>query len=532
MPRRPLTTITLLAICTMAQAADFQVGKLWYNILSDRECEVAPPPDFPESPYFFTSYLSIPTTVEHDGTNYYVSAIGEKAFKNAFVNGTLYLNHTGSKITTIKNQAFANAEIVKFQFGPVEEIGDSAFFDCQYTASIEIPAAVRSIGNHAFAHCYGLSIIHFANNSRLEQLGKYAFAHCDFETITLPSTLTYIPEGLFEGCTKIKVLTLPTSITTIGPWAFTYCYGLQEIRLHEGITDIGMGAFFSCESLETVNIPESLTQMAPQLFSNCTALKNVEMHNKVTDLSASLFYGCSSLESFIVPPLVDQLDGTFGNCSSLKEVIFPDNSAVSHIGQYTFANCTDLETIELPDGVVDIDMCSFGGCSSLESITFGTQLKKIDYHAFEEGNNRTTQPAHIICRNIIPPGFYTSVAGWPEVDPFESNVYLQSTLTVPSSALESYRTAPIWQKFSSILPDNHDEASLQLLNPSENEPQISTHHGTLLIKNIAPTATVTVYNIPSGRTIFQGTAQHPIQLNPGTYIVSTPTLTTKIIITP
>ena len=50
---------------------------------------------------------------------------------------------------------------------------------------------------------------------------------------------------------------------------------------------------------------------------------------------------------------------------------------VKSIGQWAFWECTDLKSIVLPEGLVEIDNSSFSGCTGLKAITFPSSLKII-----------------------------------------------------------------------------------------------------------------------------------------------------------
>ena len=58
----------------------------------------------------------------------------------------------------------------------------------------------------------------------------------------------------------------------------------------------------------------------------------------------------------------------FYNCTSLKNIIIPDN--VTSIGKSTFENCTGLTSITLPPGVTSIGSDAFWNCEKLKHIEF------------------------------------------------------------------------------------------------------------------------------------------------------------------
>ena len=63
--------------------------------------------------------------------------------------------------------------------------------------------------------------------------------------VTIPSTITYIGEYAFYGCSLTSV-TIPNSVTTIDYYAFCDCSSLETLTLGRGIRSFGEGAFEDC----------------------------------------------------------------------------------------------------------------------------------------------------------------------------------------------------------------------------------------------------------------------------------------------
>ena len=69
----------------------------------------------------------------------------------------------------------------------------------------------------------------------------------------------------------------------------------------------------------------------------------------------------------------------FETCENLKKIKLP--KYLINTGWYSFYDCTNLKDIELPSSVTTIAN-SFRGCSSLESIIFGRNVKEINGQSF------------------------------------------------------------------------------------------------------------------------------------------------------
>ena len=68
----------------------------------------------------------------------------------------------------------------------LEEIGSSAFEDCQKLESVILPPSLKTINDFAFCSCPSLKTIDFSNCSLLEEIGECAFVLCEkLESIDL-----------------------------------------------------------------------------------------------------------------------------------------------------------------------------------------------------------------------------------------------------------------------------------------------------------------------------------------------------------
>ena len=83
----------------------------------------------------------------------------------------------------------------------------------------------------------------------------------------------------------------------------------------------------------------------------------------------------------------------------LTEYTIPDS--VTEIGDYTFYNCTSLESITIGNGVTSIGARAFGYCTSLTSFTIPESVIEIGYRAFEGCTGELTINSKIIETDYI-----------------------------------------------------------------------------------------------------------------------------------
>lgn len=216
-----------------------------------------------------------------------------------------------------------------------------------------------------------------------------AFMGCaKLTSVTFPSTLKTIGEGVFYGCSRLTSVELPAQTVSIGNEAFGDCPLLATLSLGEGLKSIGRSAFENCIALTGVSMPAGMESIGALAFKGCTKLASAALGNSLTLLGDSAFYGCSALQSVELPVTVSSVGTrTFAGCSALNAVGLGN---VSTIGEAAFNGCSALTEIAIPNGVETLGNYAFYGCSSLATVTLGTQerssssLKTIGDYAFAE----------------------------------------------------------------------------------------------------------------------------------------------------
>lgn len=220
---------------------------------------------------------------------------------------------------------------------PVTKIGEAAFQDNTTITSVTIPDSVTEIGANAFAGCTNLTIVNYAGdwsnltiqsgNPAVEDavnaqlfdfaftpdntavivtnykckgtaadvtipscykgkpvtaINNAAFPNSAVTSVTIPDSVTSIPDAAFVNCSQLTNISIPNSVTYIGFSAFDGCASLKSITLPSSLRTIGNSAFAGCPSLMTVTYPGSKTQWdAIAKGSNNDVLENKLVCNKL-----------------------------------------------------------------------------------------------------------------------------------------------------------------------------------------------------------------------------------------------------------
>lgn len=200
---------------------------------------------------------------------------------------------------------------------PVTTIGNAAFRDSSVT-SVTIPASVTEIGSNAFADCTNLTSVNYAGDwSNLtiqsgnpavqdaanEQLFDFAFTPDNTAVIvnnykckgtaadvTIPSCykgkpVTAINNAAFPN-SAVTSVTIPDSVTSIPDAAFVNCSQLTNISIPNSVTYIGFSAFDGCASLKSITLPSSLRTIGNSAFAGCPSLMTVTYSGSKTQWDA------------------------------------------------------------------------------------------------------------------------------------------------------------------------------------------------------------------------------------------------------
>ena len=181
--------------------------------------------------------------------------------------------------------------------------------------------------------------------------------------IVIPSSISY--DGKSYNVTGFVDPTNLTSwssnIVTCEGGAFQDCQ-ITSIVLPSTITSINAGAFDGCRSLSKIMLPEQLINIGAASFANCTSLQELSIPSTVTSFGSSSRYGFVSY--------------TFGNCSNLKAINIPDG--ISALWEGCFMGC-DIDSLYIPEGMQTLADNSLA-VRNLRALKIGVKdLTKLSY---------------------------------------------------------------------------------------------------------------------------------------------------------
>lgn len=288
---------------------------------------------------------------------------------------------------------------------------------------VQIPDSVHTLLEKAFTHCTALIDISLPEG--LLRIESSAFYKCSFETITIPSSVTFLGNLSFMHCANLRYVVIPVSVTSMGSQVFDYNDNLTAIfcevaeanenwshswsgnyvptpvyyghqwTYQDGIPILnGIGIQGNCGEqitwqfqVDTLIISGTGhmfdytdTDPAPW-YTYQKFIKHIEMSEGILSIGNYAFAGLTVLKTVhFSNDLVSIGDYAFRKCGGLNTVeITP---SVTAIGEGAFHTCRRLESVSLPNGLTSLGRYAFYDCTDLCAITLPASLTELSEGTF------------------------------------------------------------------------------------------------------------------------------------------------------
>jgi len=191
-----------------------------------------------------------------------------------------------------------------------------------------------------------------------------------------------VASGIVQsGSTCEGIANIPSGATSISESAF-FQAPMTRVNIPSSVQSIADNAFY-LSSIVTVNFAtrSQLTSLGTQAFAGTAGLTSINLPRALTTLGTNVFAN-SGITSINIPAAVSVIpDYAFYFAANLASVTFAAGSQVTRIGISAFSDTASLQTIDLPDGLLTIDISAFS-YSGLEEITIPASVTSIKDSAF------------------------------------------------------------------------------------------------------------------------------------------------------
>lgn len=400
--RKQLFTLIFAVFCGMSSAFAYDFSAvcptgqtLYYNITDavNHEVEIVCPGEGNNWNWSGfdrpSGYIELPTSVESDGINYAVTAIGDYAFR-----------------------------------------------DCRgLTGDLIIPNSIVSIGDFAFNGSYDYdNADNLVIGNSVISIGKLAFYGTWFSgSLTIGNSVISIGEGAFDSCRFTGDLVIPDSVVLIEDLAFNNCSRFHgNLVIGNSVTSIGNSAFQSCGFSGVLAMPDSMISLGDYAFHNCINFTgDLVIPNSVTRIGTAAFEDDWGFNGHVVigNSVVEIGDLAFSCCFHITGDLIIPNS-VTTIGRAAFDFCwlyskeeQTTANLYIGSSVTSIGESAFKACYGLTSITVYCDVPPVTgFDAFESVSN--TIPVYVPCGSKQA---YQTAEGWNQFTNFRQMPYYEFT---------------------------------------------------------------------------------------------------------
>lgn len=162
---------------------------------------------------------------------------------------------------------------------------------------------------------------------------------------------------LYPDAKKDKKYIIPNGVESICDNAFANCEKLVNIVIPDSVKSIGRDSFYNCSTLKSVSIPKN-AKVEANAFSYCTSLKSVTVNGDL--FGESIFGYCTSLTRVNIKSRTSIPNCAFIGCTALQNISIGDN--VKRIGEEAFIDCTNLTTVSIKSGLTTVRKNAFKNC--------------------------------------------------------------------------------------------------------------------------------------------------------------------------
>ena len=366
----------------------------------------------------------------------------------AFNGCSNFVEVTGGELTSIGAYAFymcMNLSEVPFNEGSsIEIIPQYAFAQCHSLQMLTLPNALKTIEQYAFYGCVSIKEVWISPNTT--NMGNYSFADCgaiqkinsySLGELILPEGLKSVGSYAFKNLVEMRKIIVPSTVTWIGEGAFNGINNLVDITIpHIGETpnsnnsEISVfGYIFGYASDYIENI--TTQQWYSRYWTNYGYSHNYKYYYipktivsvTVTEdktIPFGAFFGCSFIQSINLPSKIETIDTyAFYHCTNLLRInSFTDGefllpNGLTHIGERSFAYCPNIQVIALDSTILEIYPDAFTGCNTISEVRYGGAIEENWNNVkIYQGNDRLTQAQIVYYRGTMTLSLVLNGIAW------------------------------------------------------------------------------------------------------------------------
>ncbi len=344
---------------------------------------------------------------------------------------------TDHKCVIVDDTLICLAPMVKGEYVLPEGIrvlGKGSLTSFNNDIAITIPQSVEEIESMAVTGSWNITAFRgkyasLDNLSLIKDGTLYGVAANNLKYYHIPEGIKTIETLLFQSCGGLRSVTLPESVETIKSMAFDNCDGLKFIHVKSTNPPMTSSNLFNdtnnstgVNGLPYIYVPAE----AIDAYKSAAGWKYfVDNINPYDEKLFTITY-TSNDGNIVVPYSGERLNGlttkdifgadiishTYKN--GVGKIVF--DGIVSHVGNYAFHECKNLESFTVPGGVIELGYGAFynsglkeieipkhvttlgtgvfNNCDNLESIVIPTSIRTLPKHLCKDCDNLKSITLH------------------------------------------------------------------------------------------------------------------------------------------
>lgn len=327
----------------------FTAGKLYYHTLSGSKVEVC-------GTKKTNGTLTIPANVTYKGKKYRVTKIADYEI---YSQSGISENNGSETNITVGDGLYYRYDRVdgKSMPGNVDWIAGSGI------TRVVLPGSITYIGNGAFNGCSKLKTVNFAKSYKKLTVGENAFGGTKLKSLVFPKGTYELKDG---AAGTVSDITIPASVKKIG--AGVVNYKMKKIIINKKNSNFKMknGIMYSKDE----KVLYGASSKAP---------KRIKISAKTTKIMAKAFYNTKASEIILNDRISYIPEGAFCGCAGLVNVGKTHN--ITSIGYGAFADCPKLQDIGSMRKLESIERAAFWKDKCLK-LNISKTAKNVSDYAF------------------------------------------------------------------------------------------------------------------------------------------------------
>lgn len=324
-----------------------------------------------------------------------LTAVPARAFKNCIALSEMRVPATAK---SIGDEAFYNdytLAVVSMKEG-LETIGERVFYNNRGILEFSIPGTVTSIGQNSFYGCTNTSVMSFEDGDGVLTIDTKNTRSAKIDALTNNGSYQDRKNDYFYDC-PIELLYLGRDLKydysdnsyiydlVDGKWKEVYRASapfvnsttLEEVQIGPMVSFVYNHLCDNCDKLSSMSFPVGIQTIGGYAFKGCDKLASItfeESSDHSLSIETAAFKDCVALEDITYPGQLSVLGNrAYQGCENLKSVIFNKNEQYQPaltIGDYTFAQCSLINTLSFPGRLTSVGNYTFSDCTYLTNLTF------------------------------------------------------------------------------------------------------------------------------------------------------------------